>query len=300
MLRRLKLKPMIAMLAICLSASVLFAQRGEESPEPVKDESILWSADYEEGNLDDWEFYDYEFAGGGVFNSGGLDVQVVAEFGLAHTGVYSAKATISNAYRALSGKRAVRMTRWTDRPWDDAGFYFPNEAYYSTWMYFPKTYNPNKYAPWDPGDGGWWNLMQFKANDELGVAQEIWSLGVDHDDKTGEMSFNLFSFQNNPSSHRQVNPVAIPVGEWVHVEAYYRPSSGKSGQITIWQDGVKILDASGIQTALTAAEEYAIWSLENHTDHIVGDDEDGSATVFFDDSVISTKRVSAKPIPAGK
>ena len=199
----------------------------------------------------------------------------------------------TNAYRAENGRRAVRLMRSTDRPWDDAGFYFPNEAFYSVWMYFPNNYNSNKYEPWDPGDGGWWNVFQFNASDDDGEIQPVWSLDVDYDDQNNAMSFYLFSKQNTPSLHVQANPVQIPVGRWVHVEAYYRVSAADTGQITVWQDGKQVLDVNNVHTAVSAMEEHAIWAIGNHTDHITGDRVDGTATLYFDDAIVSGQRISA-------
>ena len=230
---------LFCLLTMAIGTETTSAQWIDQLPQPMRD-AILWSADLEEGDLDDWEFYDFEFAGGGVYSTGEGEDEVEAAIGTAHSGLYSARATIRNAYRAQNGSQAVRLMRSTDRPWDDAGFYFPKEAYYSVWMYFPKSYNPNKYEPWDPGDGGWWNVLQFNANDVDGGMRAMWSLDVDHDDQNDSMSFYLFSKQNAPALHFQANPLQIPVGSWVHVEAYYRVSAQNDGQITIWQDGKQI------------------------------------------------------------
>jgi hypothetical protein len=287
---------LLGLLTIALSTTSASAQWIDQLPQTSQD-SILWSADVEEGDLDDWQNYDFEFPGGGVYSTGEAEGEVEAAIGTAHSGLYSVRTTIRNAYRAENGSRAVRLMRSTDRPWDDAGFYFPKEAYYSVWMYFPRTYNPNKYEPWDPGDGGWWNLFQFTTNAVDGSMHAMWSLDVDHNDQNHTMSFYLFSKQNAPALHFQTDPLPIPVGSWVHVEAYYRVSADKNGQITIWQDGQQILDVSDVQTAVEATEEHANWSLGNHTDHIVGGDVDGTATVYFDDAVVSTQRISVELSP---
>lgn len=260
-------------------------------PQEIRD-SILWSADVEEGNLYDWEFNDYEFPGGGIFNTGGHDVEAGVAFRFAHSGWFSARAKITNAYRAQNGSRAIRLMRWTDRPWDDGGEFFPKNAYYSTWMYFPKTYNPDKHPKWDPGDGGWWNVFQFKANDSDGDSQPIWTLNVDHIAESKTMEFYLYSKENKPSSYAQPNPIAIPVGKWVHVEAFYQVSAQDDGQITIWQNGKKILDIQDVRTALSENNENAIWGIGNYTDHIAGETNEGTATIFFDDAIVSTVRVS--------
>jgi hypothetical protein len=152
-------------------------------------------------------------------------------------------------------------------------------------MYFPATYNPNKYAPWDPGDGGWWNVFQFKSNDSSGESQPMWMLNVGHEDSANHMFFYLYSNYNAPFSFVQNEPIPIPVRTWVHIECRYRQSSTTDGVILVWQNGSLILDITNVRTILT---EPAVWGLGNYTDHIAGGGEEGTATIYFDDAIVST------------
>ena len=102
-----------------------------------------------------------------------------------------------------------------------------------------------------PGDGGWWNIFQFKCDDAAGVSQPIWTLNVEHDDPTGTMLLYLYSKENTPSSYGQSGaPVVLPAGRWVHLEALYDVATDLTGSISIWQDGALILDVNGVRTAL--------------------------------------------------
>lgn len=254
--------------------------------------SILWHADHEEGDLSDWAPTDCKYPGSGVFNSYEDAVTSAASTSQAHSGRYSAEATITGAIRGQFGKRAVRLMKWTDRPWDQEGKPLPKAAFFSTWMFLPTTYNCNKYPPWDPGDGGWWNVFQFKANDEYEQSHPMWVLGIYHDDATQKMAFSLYSELNRPASVDQTKPVAVPVGKWFHVEAFYVADAGNHGQIIVWQDGVEILRADHVRTAMTATDEGPVWGIGNYTDHISGGPKEGSSTIYFDDCLISTQRVS--------
>ena len=40
----------------------------------------------------------------------------------------------------------------------------------------------------------------------------------------------------------QANPIPVPVAQWVHFEIFFRKATDTTGRITIWQDGVEILD----------------------------------------------------------
>lgn len=254
--------------------------------------SILWQADHEEGNLTDWEPTDCKYPGGGVLNTRDDAVIARATTRQAHSGRYSAEATITGAIRAGDGNRAVRLMRWTDRPWDKGGTELPKSAYYSTWMFLSTTYNTNKYPPWDPGDGGWWNVFQFKAHDERDESQPIWVLNVYHDDDSSSMYFGLYSPVNTPASLDQPKPLPLPVGRWFHVEAHYRVDTQRGGAIVIWQDGTEILRAKHVRTAIFPKHANAVWGVGNYTDHIAGDVKEGTSTIWFDDAIISTRRIS--------
>lgn len=251
---------------------------------------ILWSADHEEGDMSDWEYPDFQYSGGGIFNTDEDNVEYGASRDVARTGNFSAKTTIKNAFQSQNGKKAVRLMRWTDRPWDDGGELFPNPAYFSTWMYFPEKYNPKKSPPWDPGDGGWWNIFQFKSNDANGVSQPLWTMNVFQNETTGNNSVYLYTKYNSPASRFQDRPVTLPVGRWVHLEALY-VASETNGRITIWQDGVEIIDAQNVVTLPDAGEGNVVFGIGNYTDHIAGGAVDGTATVYFDDTIVSTERI---------
>ena len=281
-------------------ACLVFQQNVRPTPTPWVEtlppnlkQSILWSTGHERGTLYDWDFGDDPNAGGGIFNTGEPEAAARVVSFPVHSGNFAASAWISNAFRAQNGNRAVRLMRWTDTHWFKGGTYFPDEAYYSTWIYFPEAFNPNKYAPWDPGDGGWWNIFQFKCDDAFGVSQPICALNVDHDDATGEMSLYLYSKYNAPYSFGQSGGgVTLPVRQWIHLEAFYEVSPTNQGRITVWQDGLQILDIPSFQTVLPGGTEKPVWGLGNYTDHIAGGAVPGTATIYFDDCAVSTKRLS--------
>jgi hypothetical protein len=274
-----------------LASHTVCGQWIEKLPESVRS-SILWSADYEEGDLSDWTFPRSEHPGGGVLNTGEAEVSTKLTRVSTHSGKYAVMTQITGAVRSQRGKRAVRLMRWTDKPWDRGGACLPLEAFYSTWIYVPMVYNPNKYAPWDPGDGGWWNVFQFKSHDEQDVSQPMWSINIAKNDQTNQMEFYLYSAENEPASYSQEKVQPILPGKWIHLEAYYKVSAEKKGRITVWQDGVQILTADGVRTSLTNNYPHIDWGIGNYTDHITGDSADGTATLLFDDSIISRQRVS--------
>ncbi|TWU35818.1 hypothetical protein Q31b_52530 [Novipirellula aureliae] len=285
----------VAVLLSCTWVSRSIAEQTStwitQLPEETK-ASIIWYADHETGDLSQWDPPNCKYPGAGIFNTGGEEAIAEATDRVAHSGLFSVQATIRGAIRAQHGKRAVRLMRWTDRPWDQGGSHLPKSAYYSTWMFLPKPYNSKKYDPWDPGDGGWWNVFQFKAEDENDVSQPTWVLNIGHDDRNGQLSVGLYSPINSPRSILQTNPKSLPIGHWFHVEVFFLVDSKNDGEITVWQDGVKILHADQVKTAICSKNEHAVWGIGNYTDHITGGKTEGSCSIYFDDAAISTQRVS--------
>jgi len=252
---------------------------------------ILWYADHEEGNLYDWEYDDPDMSGGGIFNTGSPEEAFAeAVSSVAFSGTYSVQATIKNAFRSMNGNKAVRLMRWTDKPWDMGGKNFPKAAYYSTWMMIPENYNPTKEAPWDPGDGGWWNVFQFKSKDKKGESQPLWVLNIGRDEASGQMKPYLYTKYNKPHSY-DLAADPLPVGQWFHIEAYFKQSGRRkrNGAIAFWLNGTKIFKARRVVTRLHGAA--IIWGIGNYTDHIDGGAAPGSATVYFDDAIVSTAPV---------
>lgn len=266
-----------------------FAQWIDELPASAR-ASILWKADHESGDLREWTPNDPD-GGGGIFNTGGAEATASATTARAHSGRFGAVAKIKGAYRGKNGARAVRLMRWTDAPWRSGGREFPLSAYFSTWMLVPENYNSNKYAPWDPGDGGWWNVFQFKSHSAEDESQPAWSLQIYHNDARDCMVFGLYS-SIDQRSVEATTPVPLPVGRWVHVEIFYACSASSKGQVSVWQDGCKILEAKNVRTVFKTSEPHPVWGIGNYTDHVVSPNTAGAAQIFFDDCIVSTSRIS--------
>lgn len=214
--------------------------------------SILWSADHETGDLSQWD----KDEGGGVFNTG--TGQVIVTNTVAHSGRYAIAMTINDANKQT---QAARIFRWGENP---------KEAYYSAWFFFPQIFKPEE----------WWIVFQFKSGDPM------WLLNIENREN-GDMVFYLWDWINKQGYDNQMTSqiTTVPIGRWVHVEAFYRRATDKTGRITIWQDGVKLYDFDGVQTATS---DSVHWSLANYTDQITP----STATIYADDAVISTNPVS--------
>ena len=235
------------------------------------DSHILWSADHETGNMSQWEYKQ----GRAIYNTetapGSAEVYVSDD--RAHSGRYSLKMRIRGAE---DGKpQAVRVfRRWMDNT-GDSDIPLPDEAYYSAWYYFTQRYTPPV----------WWNIFQFKSRGATSLP--MFSFTVDNRNG-GAMYLDVWDnileetyVQNRPG-------IPLPVDQWVHIEAYIKQSYAPTGRLTVWQDGVEILDIQNLQTS-RGPDDRLQWSVNNYTDDI----EPSNPLIYVDDAIISTRRIGA-------
>lgn len=267
----LKLRSICVCVAVLvLNASPALAAWLDELPANVRS-SILWFGDVEEGTLDDWNESHLNYPGGGVFNTpdvGHPDSVSEASRDVAHSGSYSAKNTIKNAN---GQSRGTRLFRWMDKGWDAGGTLFPQEVYFSTWMYLPRAYGTQEF----------WNVFQIKSK-LSGGSKPVWTLNL-QSNGDGTMSSYFYTKRNTPNGrpHNVSNP-NIPVGEWFHLEAFVKQGNNNSGHLKFWINGQLAADWPNVTTTL---DDHARWSINNYTGGIDG----GTATIYYDDAAASTR-----------
>lgn len=266
-------------------------------PLSVKKE-ILWYCDYEDNSFKKWidAGTEDDDSGGGIFLTDEDNVEWGIENQNANSGHYSSYASIHNASTPGENK-AVRFMRWTDKAWNNDGRYFPEQAYYSVFIFLPETYDPSKPPENDPNsDGGWWNIFQFKSDNNAGSMpvvvldlynqnnQMFFGLVIkDYPDDDSESHTQAYFVQSNP---QRINPMT-----WVHIEMFLKKSEQYDGEVFLWQDGVEIFHKQNIRTVLPPGET-ATWGIGNYTDYINSEKRQGTATVYFDDAIVSSVKIS--------
>lgn len=233
-----------------------------QAPENGTAPAVVWADGMEAGSVAAWETRDC----GGEFNTG--DGNSVASTDVAHTGRYSAKLTVDTR----DGERdATRLMRWcepTDYAW----------AYYSAWFYFPQRVQVK---------AGWWNIFQFKSKTDY-ANDPFWVVNVGNRDD-GTMYLYLRDWMHERSYLQTTKD--LPVGRWVHIEAYIHRSDGSDGRITIWQDGTMLFDLSNVQTYYPGGS--STWSVDNYSSGLIPN----RTSIYVDDAVISTTRIGDGPLP---
>jgi len=240
----------------------------------------------ETGNLTQWNSNGQ--GGGGLYNSGTWTAGASTD--VAHGGSYSLKATISTPSTPTS---AVRAFRWAEPR-------AHRDAYYSAWYYWPVA----DVLTGNPANGQFWMIMQFKSR-TLDDLKNDPIFGVELANKSGGglvpriVWYGYFEgpHQGDPVSWKSYNPIVetpVPVGHWVHFEAFLHQSTGAAfdGQVTFWQDGVKIFDMTSVRTSYDnpnfdswhADDE---WSANNYSDGI----SPNPGTLYIDDAKIASDYV---------
>ena len=181
----------------------------------------------------------------------------------AHQGTFAAKLTISATAENTAGLGASLV--------QNGGL--PSQAYYSAWYYLPQSVSAGKY----------WVIMKFRA--ELGDPPsegELFDVNLTSP-STGGMSLRLYDHRNGDLPLDVPQSPTVPVGAWFQIEAFYRDASDSTGHLTLWLNGVQILDWQGT-TGLTS---WVAWDVVSVGDAVTPE----PAILYVDDCAISSKRI---------
>lgn len=286
----------LTFLTCVTSSQTLLAQwKWSQTLSSTKQASILWEADMETNDFSQWNGGD----GGGIFNTYPLGKPWEATAtvsGFAHYGSHSARVRIQNAWQG-NGNRAVRLMRWLDGSGSPKNL--PKTAFYNTWMYIPENYDPSRYDSPNEGDG-WWIVFQFKSQDTNTYQKNepVFALNIynDYDPSRSNpwsLGFRLANYDENGQwkrNYTQSNLKPLPTLQWVHLEARYVASGANNGSIRIWQDGQQIFNVKNVKT-LHSNTDRLHFGVANYTNHIDGGATPGTATLYFDDTIIAKQRL---------
>ena len=217
---------------------------------------ILWQATFEPGDLSEW----LSDGNGGIYMDN-FAAAPVASQDQAHRGAYSGIATfapmIVTSFSYL----------YREQP-------SPPDAYYGAWFFIPAATQV----------GSWLSLHHFGYHRTAGAAETtpLFDFNV-YPGSDGTLFAHLFD-PVTVSNTDQTNPVPVPLAKWVHFEILLHKAADTTGRITIWQDGVQILD---ITNKVTAPTDWIQWDAGGGSNDIAP----SPAAVYFDDATISLTRV---------
>jgi hypothetical protein len=228
---------------------------------------ILWHALFESGDLSEWT----GDGNGGIYMDP-HSTAPAASADVAHRGRFSGIATFA----------PTGLTSWSYLYREQPS---PPEAYYAAWFFIPATLQI----------GSWLSLHHFGYHPTAGSADTmpVWDFHVyptptpPPTPTPGSQTTTLVARLYEASTTRDVeetSPVPVPIGSWVHFEVFYRKAADATGHITIWQDGVQILD---VGNAITAPTDWVQWDAGGGSNDI----SPSPAVVYLDDATISLSRV---------
>ncbi len=246
----------------------------EEAQQQATQESnlltnIVWKASFEKGNLS-------EFRGHGDFvrqGTSGMYYFITH----AYRGNYAAALSIDTTAPSETGAQAAFLFVW-----DQA--LLKGDYYYSAWYYVPGNIITK----------GWWNIWQWKSTDDGNSSNSKPVFSFDCSTTTQPKQLALvFRADLDDMSIKKffISPKPFPTDRWIHLEAYYKRSTGNDGEVIVWQDDEEIFHVTGFPTLL--ADETIYWSVNNYSDNI----EPNPAVIYVDDLAISKIRIGKTPLP---
>lgn len=211
-----------------------------------------WTTSFENG------FCDYATPTGFCYTAGPGSYSLVTS--PVHSGMYAAAFTAHAVGDAGVGAGQARCV--------EQGV-FPSAAYYGAWYY----------VPMEAVNNGIWNLFHFQGA-VLGMpGRNLWDVSlVNTGSATGPLHIVLYDFLNGMTPNANAVP-AIPIGQWFHIEVYFKRAKDTTGQITLLQDGVTAVNLTGLVTDPT---DWGQWYVGNWADSLMPQ----VSTVYVDDVTI--------------
>ena len=195
---------------------------------PVK---LPWSTGFEQG------LCDYNIAEGYCYTRDDSSYAMVES--PAHTGKRAAAFTIQTDAPAGNETRCVREGT------------LPEDAVYGAWYYVPQA----------PREADNWNLMHIQGGDEGGRLPTLWDVSLEVIDDGTLHLFLLGAY--GLGVQRPAVPRPVPIGAWVQIELRLRRASDTTGEVALYQDGVLLIQRTGIRTDNTSFQQWYVGNLAN-------------------------------------
>jgi hypothetical protein len=240
--------PQVIQQVIVVTATQQPTVANTEPPPPPKPGRIIFSADFESGDLSVFDGKDGEYFGKGVF----YDIGVVKS---PAQGNYSAALTIG------SGPSTAAYLFTYDVPATPLGYY-----------------SADFFVPGNIITGDWWNVWQWKSVDES-YTKPIIHLNIirDHGYFYLVMFYTAGGTTANPDAIIEpINSHIFPPDQWVNITGYYYSASDESGYVEVYMDGVKVYELRNIVTK--PGNQNVLWSVNSYAGEISPD----PATFYVD------------------
>ena len=257
---RVRLNVVATMLLACLLVGVACARQADLGSIGDGPASILWRGTFEPGNLSEWTG---DGEGDVYIQNVALANEPSATLAMAHGGRYGGLLTIAP-------KASMASTSYLFRNQPS-----PPQGYYSAWYYVPSTI----------AVGAWLSLTHFSGSqtgDGKNLAA-IWDVNL-YPLPGGGLAAQLYDYPTGYNL-RQTSPVPFPLDTWTQLEVYLSKATGMTGEVTVWQDGVQILQRSNV---VTVSNDWVQWDAGGAADATT---LPSPAYIYMDDAAISLVRL---------
>jgi len=226
--------------------------------------AVLWTATFEPGNLSEWTGDHL----GGTYTENMTDPSTFAKATtvMAHRGQFAGAIPISTPNGVPGGPVSINYLS-RNQP-------SPKRAFYSAWYYIPGSVSVGSYLSLSH-----FRVSQTGDGNDLAPAFDLNLIPI-----AGSLRAHLYNYTTG-NNVEEVIPTPVPLATWVHFEIMFLKAADMTGHVTVWQDGVQILDDPPPLT--TAATDWVQWDAGGASTDILPN----PAVIYMDDAAISLARV---------
>jgi hypothetical protein len=221
----------------------------DAAPTPDPDASVgAWTTGFEDG------FCDYASPTGFCYTAGPGSYSLVTS--PVHSGKYAAAFTAQAVGDASVGPGQARCV--------EQGV-FPSAAYYGAWYYVPA----------EAVNSGTYNLFHFQGAVPGMAGSNLWDVSLVNTSPGGPLHLILFDFLNGMAPDANAVP-PIPIGQWFHIEVYFKRAKDATGTLSLLQDGTMAVNLTGLVTDPT---DWGQWYVGIFADSLTPP----ASTIYVDD-----------------
>jgi hypothetical protein len=190
-----------------------------------------WSTSFENG------FCDFQ-EGGYCYTTGAASYKIVES--PVRSGHYAAAFTVIAESDKGTNSRCFRQGA------------LPQEAYYGAWYYIPTLAT----------NSGNWNLFHFRGPSPDGGGTQGWDLSlVNNNNNNGGLRLSVRGYLSNLIVPDMSGAPAIPIGSWFHIVMYLKRAADATGEVSVYQDNNRILDATKLITDNSIFDQWYVGNL---------------------------------------
>ena len=258
-LRLASFSPLVLLLTACSSNALLatwLCRQSSSTGQPdsgASDGGVWfqspWSTSFENNTCE------YSEGNGSCYATGSASLRIVEA--PVHKGHYAAAFTVVGDGSNSGPSTNSRCHRDGE---------LPRQAYYGAWYYIPTLAK----------NSGNWNLIHFQGGDGPGPdLVGLWDVSLVNN-ANGGLRLTVADYVKNSSIPDMSDSPPIPIGTWFHIVMYLKRASDATGEVSLTQDDVPIMQATNLITDNTPYGQWYVGNLATNLDP-------AESTLYVDD-----------------